>query len=48
MRYGGTAGEFLAAGVRVVAVGSALADPDQLDRLAELARAGEAPGTAAR
>ncbi|MFG2100084.1 bifunctional 4-hydroxy-2-oxoglutarate aldolase/2-dehydro-3-deoxy-phosphogluconate aldolase [Micromonospora echinaurantiaca] len=42
------AGDFLAAGVRVVAVGSALADPDQLDRLAELARAGEAPGTAAR
>ncbi|SCL71738.1 2-keto-3-deoxy-phosphogluconate aldolase [Micromonospora citrea] len=35
----GNAGEFLAAGVRVVAVGSALADPGQVDRLAELARA---------
>ncbi|MGK5676795.1 bifunctional 4-hydroxy-2-oxoglutarate aldolase/2-dehydro-3-deoxy-phosphogluconate aldolase [Micromonospora sp. URMC 106] len=33
----GNAGEFLAAGVRVVAVGSALADPRQVDRLAELA-----------
>jgi Entner-Doudoroff aldolase len=31
------AGDFLAAGVRVVAVGSALADPRQVDRLAELA-----------
>ncbi|WP_410808903.1 bifunctional 4-hydroxy-2-oxoglutarate aldolase/2-dehydro-3-deoxy-phosphogluconate aldolase [Micromonospora sp. 067-2] len=36
----GNAGEFLAAGVRVVAVGSALADPDQLDRLAELVTLG--------
>ncbi|BCL18045.1 bifunctional 4-hydroxy-2-oxoglutarate aldolase/2-dehydro-3-deoxy-phosphogluconate aldolase [Micromonospora sagamiensis] len=34
----GNAGDFLAAGVRVVAVGSALADPAQIDRLAELAR----------
>ncbi|SIM78395.1 bifunctional 4-hydroxy-2-oxoglutarate aldolase/2-dehydro-3-deoxy-phosphogluconate aldolase [Micromonospora cremea] len=32
----GNAGAFLDAGVRVVAVGSALADPDQLDRLSEL------------
>jgi 2-dehydro-3-deoxyphosphogluconate aldolase / (4S)-4-hydroxy-2-oxoglutarate aldolase len=32
----GNAGSFLDAGVRVVAVGSALADPDQLDRLSEL------------
>lgn len=30
------AGDFLAAGVRCVAVGSALADPAQLDRLSEL------------
>ncbi|MER7459281.1 bifunctional 4-hydroxy-2-oxoglutarate aldolase/2-dehydro-3-deoxy-phosphogluconate aldolase [Micromonospora sp. NPDC126480] len=34
----GNAGDFLAAGVRVVGVGSALADPRQVDRLAELAR----------
>ncbi|MFJ6194642.1 bifunctional 4-hydroxy-2-oxoglutarate aldolase/2-dehydro-3-deoxy-phosphogluconate aldolase [Micromonospora sp. NPDC092111] len=33
----GNAGDFLAAGVRVVAVGSALSDPRQIDRLAELA-----------
>lgn len=33
----GNAGDFLAAGVRVVAVGSALTDPAQLPRLAELA-----------
>ncbi|PZF94749.1 bifunctional 4-hydroxy-2-oxoglutarate aldolase/2-dehydro-3-deoxy-phosphogluconate aldolase [Micromonospora deserti] len=33
------AADFLAAGVRVVAVGSALADPRQVDRLAELAAA---------
>ncbi|MEW2145228.1 bifunctional 4-hydroxy-2-oxoglutarate aldolase/2-dehydro-3-deoxy-phosphogluconate aldolase [Micromonospora vinacea] len=32
------AGEFLQAGVRVVAVGSALADPKQLDALAKLTR----------
>lgn len=32
------AGEFLDKGVQVVAVGSALADPAQLPRLAELAR----------
>jgi Entner-Doudoroff aldolase len=32
------AADFLAAGVRVVAVGSALADPRQIPRLAELAR----------
>lgn len=32
----GNAGDYLDAGVRVVAVGSALADPDQLPRLAEL------------
>ncbi|SCL35123.1 2-keto-3-deoxy-phosphogluconate aldolase [Micromonospora nigra] len=32
------AGDFLAAGVRVVAVGSALSDPTQLDLLADLAR----------
>ncbi|MEV4657108.1 bifunctional 4-hydroxy-2-oxoglutarate aldolase/2-dehydro-3-deoxy-phosphogluconate aldolase [Micromonospora sp. NPDC049301] len=36
----GNAGAFLAAGVRVVAVGSALADPDQLDRLSELVALG--------
>ncbi|MEO3768792.1 bifunctional 4-hydroxy-2-oxoglutarate aldolase/2-dehydro-3-deoxy-phosphogluconate aldolase [Micromonospora sp. B9E7] len=36
----GNAGAFLQAGVRVVAVGSALSDPSQLDRLAELATAG--------
>ncbi|MET8348525.1 MULTISPECIES: bifunctional 4-hydroxy-2-oxoglutarate aldolase/2-dehydro-3-deoxy-phosphogluconate aldolase [unclassified Micromonospora] len=40
----GNAGAFLDAGVRVVAVGSALADPDQLDRLSELV----ALGTSAR
>ncbi len=34
----GNAGDFLAAGARVVGVGSALADPRQVDRLAELAR----------
>ncbi|WFE53811.1 bifunctional 4-hydroxy-2-oxoglutarate aldolase/2-dehydro-3-deoxy-phosphogluconate aldolase [Micromonospora sp. WMMD1155] len=33
----GNAAPFLQAGVRVVAVGSALSDPSQLDRLAELA-----------
>ncbi|WFE65560.1 bifunctional 4-hydroxy-2-oxoglutarate aldolase/2-dehydro-3-deoxy-phosphogluconate aldolase [Micromonospora sp. WMMD714] len=33
----GNAADFLAAGVRVVAVGSALSDPRQIDRLAELA-----------
>ncbi|TDC81614.1 bifunctional 4-hydroxy-2-oxoglutarate aldolase/2-dehydro-3-deoxy-phosphogluconate aldolase [Micromonospora sp. KC606] len=33
------AGDFLAAGVKVVAVGSALADPRQIPRLAELAAA---------
>ncbi|MEW2384639.1 hypothetical protein AB0873_21470 [Micromonospora sp. NPDC047707] len=32
------AADFLAAGARVVGVGSALADPRQVDRLAELAR----------
>jgi len=32
----GNAGDFLAAGARVVAVGSALADPDQLPALSEL------------
>ncbi|MFC5924412.1 bifunctional 4-hydroxy-2-oxoglutarate aldolase/2-dehydro-3-deoxy-phosphogluconate aldolase [Micromonospora vulcania] len=32
----GNAGAFLAAGVRVVAVGSALTDPNQLNRLSEL------------
>jgi Entner-Doudoroff aldolase len=32
----GNAGDFLAAGVRVAAVGSALEDPEQLERLAEL------------
>ncbi|MEU7945965.1 bifunctional 4-hydroxy-2-oxoglutarate aldolase/2-dehydro-3-deoxy-phosphogluconate aldolase [Micromonospora taraxaci] len=36
----GNAAPFLQAGVRVVAVGSALSDPSQLDRLAELATAG--------
>ncbi|ATO12776.1 2-dehydro-3-deoxyphosphogluconate aldolase [Micromonospora sp. WMMA2032] len=36
----GNAAEFLAAGVRVVAVGSALTDPAQLPRLAALATAG--------
>ncbi|RLP88319.1 2-dehydro-3-deoxyphosphogluconate aldolase [Micromonospora sp. BL4] len=36
----GNAGAFLDAGVRVVAVGSALADPDQLDRLSELVALG--------
>ncbi|WP_433341968.1 bifunctional 4-hydroxy-2-oxoglutarate aldolase/2-dehydro-3-deoxy-phosphogluconate aldolase [Micromonospora sp. CA-111912] len=36
----GNAAGFLAAGVRVVAVGSALSDPAQIDRLAELARGG--------
>ncbi|MDG4819170.1 bifunctional 4-hydroxy-2-oxoglutarate aldolase/2-dehydro-3-deoxy-phosphogluconate aldolase [Micromonospora carbonacea] len=34
----GNAADFLAAGVKVVAVGSALSDPAQIDRLAELAR----------
>ena len=34
----GNAADFLAAGARVVGVGSALADPRQVDRLAELAR----------
>jgi 2-dehydro-3-deoxyphosphogluconate aldolase / (4S)-4-hydroxy-2-oxoglutarate aldolase len=36
----GNAAPFLQAGVRVVAVGSALSDPSQLDQLAELATAG--------
>ncbi|WP_406084077.1 bifunctional 4-hydroxy-2-oxoglutarate aldolase/2-dehydro-3-deoxy-phosphogluconate aldolase [Micromonospora zamorensis] len=36
----GNAGAFLQAGVRVVAVGSALSDPEQLDRLAELTTLG--------
>ncbi|MDG4781783.1 bifunctional 4-hydroxy-2-oxoglutarate aldolase/2-dehydro-3-deoxy-phosphogluconate aldolase [Micromonospora sp. WMMD961] len=36
----GNAGAFLQAGVRVVAVGSALSDPSQLDRLAELTSLG--------
>ncbi|MEU1394672.1 bifunctional 4-hydroxy-2-oxoglutarate aldolase/2-dehydro-3-deoxy-phosphogluconate aldolase [Micromonospora zamorensis] len=36
----GNAGAFLQAGVRVVAVGSALSDPEQLDRLAELSTLG--------
>ncbi|MGC4746039.1 bifunctional 4-hydroxy-2-oxoglutarate aldolase/2-dehydro-3-deoxy-phosphogluconate aldolase [Micromonospora sp. DT201] len=34
----GNAAAFLQAGVRVVAVGSALSDPNQLDRLAELTK----------
>ncbi|RQW97201.1 bifunctional 4-hydroxy-2-oxoglutarate aldolase/2-dehydro-3-deoxy-phosphogluconate aldolase [Micromonospora inaquosa] len=37
------AGAFLQAGVRVVAVGSALSDPTQLDRLAELTSFGARP-----
>ncbi|MFD6692605.1 bifunctional 4-hydroxy-2-oxoglutarate aldolase/2-dehydro-3-deoxy-phosphogluconate aldolase [Micromonospora aurantiaca (nom. illeg.)] len=36
----GNAGDFLAAGARVVAVGSALTDPEQLPRLAMLAGGG--------
>jgi 2-dehydro-3-deoxyphosphogluconate aldolase / (4S)-4-hydroxy-2-oxoglutarate aldolase len=43
----GNAADFLAAGVKVVAVGSALADPAQIDRLAELAR-GDRDTAAAR
>jgi 2-keto-3-deoxy-6-phosphogluconate aldolase len=34
--HAGNAGEFLAAGAKVVAVGSALEDPSQLPQLAEL------------
>ncbi|WP_320064161.1 bifunctional 4-hydroxy-2-oxoglutarate aldolase/2-dehydro-3-deoxy-phosphogluconate aldolase [Micromonospora sp. RTGN7] len=41
----GNAADFLAAGVKVVAVGSALSDPTQIDRLAELARGGRDTAT---
>jgi Entner-Doudoroff aldolase len=37
------AGDFLTAGAAAVAVGSALADPSQLERLAELVRTGHPP-----
>jgi 2-keto-3-deoxy-6-phosphogluconate aldolase len=34
----GDAGDFLAAGARVVSLGSALADPDQVEKLSKLVR----------
>jgi dihydroorotate dehydrogenase len=37
----GNAAEFLAAGASVVAVGSALEDPEQLDRLAAVVQRGQ-------